>query len=67
VVGAREFWLLSSNSHAATVHCPYPVRPPDGVGQRPRVGAGAGRGLVESVYPAASCGFSTPSPMMLAP
>src|SRR5206468_9348137 len=32
VVGAREFWLLSSNSHAATVHCSGPVRSPDGVG-----------------------------------
>src|SRR5438552_5771839 len=28
VVGAREFWLLSSNSHAATVHCSGPVSPP---------------------------------------
>jgi hypothetical protein len=54
---------LSRSYRALFVSC----KAPDGVGQRTRVGAGAGRGLVESAYPAASCGFSTPSPMMLAP
>ena len=66
VVGAQALAGEPQRSHifrVLSVSC----NTPDGVGQRTRVEAGAGRGLVENVYLAASCGFSTPSPMMLAP